>query len=197
MVNDLKNETGRTMPAQSPVAPTVAAETSTGTRTKDPVTTSSAIEAVPAQMAAGSGPSPVAEVTPGLTPTASACAPVMSQPVPGPPMVDAATDEERAILHVLRLVDRVISPGTLSPVERAFIAGAKVMFDQLSSECDAMLKRKVSDLTRSLANPGETPVSAGKGLVQQPTPGASPSSSGTRKRSGRVKATKPKIDPKP
>jgi hypothetical protein len=65
-----------------------------------------------------------------------------------PPAPARAGDEEYALLYVLRLIDRVIRPGTLSPVERAFVTGAKVMLDHLSGECQRMLDRKVSDVAR-------------------------------------------------
>jgi hypothetical protein len=88
--------------------------------------------------------------------------PPISVPVgSGSSAVAVITDEERALLSVLRLVDRVVSPGTLSPSERAFITGAKVMFDQLSSECKKMLTRRVTDLTPSSPAHSGTPQLAG------------------------------------
>jgi len=109
---------------------------------------------------------------------------IPSLPRPVEQFADRVTDEERTMLYVLRLVDRVISPGTLSPVERAFIAGVKVMFDNLSTECERMLKRKVTDLTSSKAEPSGTPLSVESTTpqeIRQTTRGSSRTSRKTPK----------------
>jgi hypothetical protein len=76
---------------------------------------------------------------------------------PGPVLDEIATDEEKALLYVLRLVDRVVGPGTLSPVERAFVEGARVMFDRLAKACKEMLARKPTDYAAERADPNEPP----------------------------------------
>jgi len=113
-----------------------------------------------------------------------------------PLAVAPTTEEERTLLYVLRLVDRVISPGTLSPVERAFIAGVKVMFDNLSTECERMLKRRVTDLTPSIPKPSETPLPVGSTRPQE-TPETSRGASRTsRKSSKRTRKAKQDQEPK-
>jgi hypothetical protein len=67
-----------------------------------------------------------------------------------PVAVNHIAYEEQFLLNALRVLDRVRA-GTLGPVERATISGAKAMFDELASECDKVLKRKVSDLVREPA----------------------------------------------
>ena len=76
-----------------------------------------------------------------------------------------ATNEERSLLYLLRFVDHIISPGTLSPVERAYLAGAKVMFDQLSTECEKMLNRTVADLVGPPPEPMKVPLASREPVV--------------------------------
>lgn len=111
-------------------------------------------------------PSP-APMAPGAMPSMP-IAPYLAPPMHAPVTLGSLTDEERTLLAVLRLVDRIISPGTLSPVERAFMAGAKVMFDNLSAECKQMLDRKVTDLVPQTAYQSGAPGSMGSTALNQP-----------------------------
>ena len=80
-------------------------------------------------------------------------------------LTDTLSDRERAFVCLLRDIEQVISLGTLSPLERAVMAGAKVMFDQLSVECDQMLSRKVSDLVGPASKLAAAPDSASSSTV--------------------------------
>jgi hypothetical protein len=100
--------------------------------------------------------------------------------------IGAGSDEERAMAYVLRILDRVITPGTLSPVERAFVAGARVMFDELSKACRTMIRRKPADLIHGMAKPGQKPRSVGN-------PGGGPAPSPAPK----TRAAKPPASPAP
>ena len=93
-------------------------------------------------------PPPGPQASQALAPsrTLAAGLPPVQAVVPPPPI--HAGDEEFALVYVLRLINRIIRPGTLSPVERAFVAGSKVMFEHLASECQRMLDRRVSDLSQ-------------------------------------------------
>ena len=84
-------------------------------------------------------PVPVAYPNPAIVPQGAALPRGVPASIPG--HSEIASDEERTLFYVLRLMDRVIGPGTLSPVERAFVSGARVMFGQLADECERMLKR--------------------------------------------------------
>ena len=59
-----------------------------------------------------------------------------------------ATDEELALMYVVRLMNRLLGPGSLSPVERAFVAGARIMFEHLSAECQRNLDRNPLEVAR-------------------------------------------------
>jgi hypothetical protein len=115
---------------------------------------------------------PVAVSVPAAIPAITA--PTTAETLPIGPL----SDRERAFVYLLRDVDQVISPGTLSPFERAAMAGAKVMFDHLSAECERMLARKVSDLVGPPPELVEEPVSASSETVAaasdstKDTPGA-------------------------
>jgi hypothetical protein len=56
-----------------------------------------------------------------------------------PVVVGPASDQDRLLLSVLRLLDRALGHTRLSPVDRAFVAGARVIFERLAAECQAML----------------------------------------------------------
>lgn len=47
--------------------------------------------------------------------------------------------DEGALMNILRLLNRVQRIAPLPPVERAFVLGAKVMFEQLAKACDELL----------------------------------------------------------
>jgi hypothetical protein len=109
---------------------------------------------------------------------------------------EPTTAEERALLFVLRLVDNVVSPGTLSPVERAFMAGAKVMFDHLSMECDRMLERKVSDLTGPMPMVGEVPLLPASAVAKETQRTSQGSGRASRKKSKPSRNAKQTREPK-
>jgi hypothetical protein len=75
-----------------------------------------------------------------------------------------ASDEELAIYALLRIVLQNSGPVTLSPVPRAFVAGAKEVFRNLYETCDSMLNRKFADFMSTRADPTEKPVSTGSGV---------------------------------
>lgn len=109
---------------------------------------------------------------------------------PGPfrPQAVTTRSEEESLLTVIRLVDRMAGTGTLSPVERALVAGTKVAFEHLAEECDKLLKRKVSDLAKALS-----PASPPPHLAPETTSGAGAGSEGTStKRRAPRKTAKPK-----
>lgn len=157
MATDSPEATGRTMPAQSPVAPSVSAANAVAEVEAIGADVVATQESKSDAAAATPSPAQAPPIAPTMRGTTIAAAPIAP-----------ATDEEQVLLAVLRLIDRIISPGTLSPVERAFAAGAKVIFDHLSSECERMLKRKVSDLTDSRADPTLTPESTGNDQPPRP-----------------------------
>jgi hypothetical protein len=168
MASDPQNATGRSRPAQAPIAPTVTAE-------------------LPANVFAES--MPAAAASPGESASAPSIGLTASRarftipPAPAAPTGEPhpQSDEEQTLLALLRLIDRVIGPGTLSPVERALVAGAKIMFDQLSKECRELLKRKPADLTRPMTPPGQTPLSVGNAPVPCPQPEERAATGGRRK----------------
>ena len=174
MATDSPEAIGRTMPAQSPPAPPDSASNAV-----------TAVKALVADVVATRATTPNDAAPP--PPAAQAPAIVPAMPGVAVPAVSIipATDEEQLLLAVLRLIDRVVSPGTLSPVERAFVAGAKVMFDHLSNECERMLGHKVSDLTGYGADP-TTPLES-TGNVRLPTPKKS------SPRRSKKKASPPKL----
>lgn len=91
-------------------------------------------------------------VVPACAPEFNPTAPTVSYYPSRTPLLDQSsledeTDEERALLYLLRLVSRPHMPGSLSPVERAFVEGAKVMFDHLAKACHKMLNDSVADYT--------------------------------------------------
>jgi hypothetical protein len=206
MVDDPRYATGKTKPAQLMPAPMVEAKLS-GSASAGPQPEPQSPQPGPsAASSIGRGtipqpataPSPPADGGPS-PPVAPASAPAIdtsvTQPfLPAPPTEAAPaieqnirSDEERTLLALLRLIDRLAGPGTLSPVERAFVAGAKIMFDQLSKECREMLKRKPADLTRSMAPPGMTPHSVGN----VPLPEAIPEKGETASATKRAKKAEP------
>ena len=97
-----------------------------------------------------------------------------ASPTPGishgaPLSLGPATDQERALLSVLRLLDRSLCHVVLSPVDRAFVAGAKSTFEQLATECE------------HLPSSGNPP---GPSRVRSPTPAPSRNSVAGGVRSG-------------
>lgn len=204
MVNDPQNATGRSRPAQCPIAPMASAEppanvfegsavpvvlgNSEPTAVASP-TADSGIPAATAPSIAASSPAPSA-YAPSIGLTASrATITIPSGSAASSNESHTNSDEERTLLALLRLIDRLEGPGTLSTVERAFVAGAEIMFDQLSKECREMINRRPSDLTRSMAAPGLPAHSAGNSPYSQPAPAETPVS--------RPLKTRRKAKPKP
>ena len=52
---------------------------------------------------------------------------------------DQLRADEAALTKILRLLNQVKPPGALSPVERAFVLGAKAIFAELTQVCDNLL----------------------------------------------------------
>src|SRR5205814_1979085 len=73
-----------------------------------------------------------------------------------------ADSDEAALMHILRLLNRVMGPASLTPVERAFIAGAKVMFTDLSRACDQLLQRDHPLAQAETSDPTVKPKAIGK-----------------------------------
>jgi hypothetical protein len=184
MADDPLNATGRSRPAQVAPAPPAPARVPEVSRAAPPIAPGPSAspgpeppaEAARAVVAGSTADTRPAAETPAPTapePPPAAYAPALGGPVESLPYAvphvaaprageaDTRSDEERTLLALLRLIDRIAGPGTLSPVERAFVAGAKIMFDQLSKQCREMLKRKPADLIQSMAPPGMTPRSVG------------------------------------
>lgn len=159
MASNSPEASGRTMPAQSPLAPSVSPLTTNAVEALNAMIADVAVQPTPDAAAETAPTSPLAQA-PAIAPSAGQTRLTVAP-------TNSTADEEQVLLSVLRLIDRIVSPGTLSPVERAFVAGAKVMFDHLSKECDKMLRRKVSDLTASQADPSIHPSSTGN---EQPPP---------------------------
>lgn len=102
--------------------------------------------------------------------------------------VTAATlvsEDERALLfHVLRILDRALAPGPLPPIEQAFIAGAKVMFEQLAKSCEDILarRRREEAVAAHPADMAESPSSAGPGEPSAAPAEARPAKRTTKRR---------------
>jgi hypothetical protein len=77
-----------------------------------------------------------------------------------PAAAPADTDDKRSRLYLRGFLDQVISPGTLAPAERDYIARAKTMLDQLSAECGRMLTRTVADPVGAVHAPTKYPAAA-------------------------------------
>ena len=75
--------------------------------------------------------------------------PLISQvtPLTSPTADGFATEKEHLVLTMLRIIDRTGGSVMLSPVERALLAGAKVMFEQLAVECVLAPDRLISEPT--------------------------------------------------
>lgn len=76
-------------------------------------------------------------------------------PADGGPTGEA---DELVLMHTVRLLNQVVASGPLSLVERAFVSGARVMFEQLMRACDELLAREPRSLQVPLANPETPPV---------------------------------------
>lgn len=73
-----------------------------------------------------------------------------------------ATDEA-ALMNILRLLNRVRPDEPLTPVQRAFLLGARAMFEELKQICDQFLKRQPA--------PTAAPaITAASEVAQEPEP---------------------------
>ncbi len=72
---------------------------------------------------------------------------------------DVLTDSERALVYVFRLVRQANHGGTVSPIDRAFIEGAKVTFELLSKQCDNVVSME-QNVKAALASPTDRPAPA-------------------------------------
>ncbi len=179
MAFDPQNATGRTMPAQAPYAPRAAPAVAKFPKVTPPPASPSPTPEAPSSASSDLGPAegtrvPVAFSVPAAIPASTA--PTTAETLP----FGSLSDRECAFVYLLRDIDQVISLGTLSPFERAAMAGAKVMFDHLSAECERMLARKVSDLVGPAPELAAEPVSASSETVAaasdstKDTPGVGP-----------------------
>ncbi len=89
----------------------------------------------------------------------SAAVPAEESSTMGAASAQAAADEA-TLTNILRLLHRVRPAAPLSPVERAFVLGARAMFEQLAKVCDDLLARQSAahasptpGATASLATP--------------------------------------------
>ena len=121
------------------------------------------------------------DVASGAEPRPEPPASVRHLPVPAPPVfspveppaaksTSSLTDEEDAVLALLRIIERLGGASFLSPVERASISAASAMFDELSNGCREMLKSGTTDGTRSVAPPVRPAYSADATPSPKPAP---------------------------
>ena len=59
-------------------------------------------------------------------------------PTPGAVPEQPAADEA-ALMNLLRLLNHVRTTRTISPIERAFVLGARMVFEELTRVCDDLL----------------------------------------------------------
>src|SRR5262245_32008280 len=103
-----------------------------------------------------------------------------SVPPPGHLAVPAARPEppadEAALVGVLRIINRVGRGGTLSAVERAFVLGAKALFEELAEVCEHLLERPPAPAAAEAGAAYEQPAPAPAAPAlprrsRRPTPG--------------------------
>jgi hypothetical protein len=75
--------------------------------------------------------------------------------------LEISDEYERILVNVYRLLNRILGPNPLTPLERALVAGAKVVFDHLAKMCQLVLDREVTIDPHSICDPTETPKSTG------------------------------------
>lgn len=69
--------------------------------------------------------------------------------------------DEAAILYILRILNRASRPRPLTPVEHAFVVGARAMFRQLVEVCDDLIKKDPKSLGKFIADASDKPKGAG------------------------------------
>jgi hypothetical protein len=84
--------------------------------------------------------------------------------------------DEAALLNLLRLLNQVRTTRPLEPVERAFVLGAREVFEELARVCDGLLAAPPSpDLSTTAGEqpsaPGEAPRATRPRTPRRPTPG--------------------------
>jgi hypothetical protein len=95
---------------------------------------------------------------------------------------DQPSADEAALMNILRLLNRVRPAPALTPVERAFVLGAKAMFTELTGICDALLTLPTPTPSAAAAaaptppvpaqTPSPAPAPTGRARARQrPTPG--------------------------
>ena len=83
---------------------------------------------------------------------------------------EAVAADEAALMNILRLLNGVRRHGTLLPVERAFVLGAKAMFEELARVCDGLLAPPIVSSAAPDTPATETVASASRSW-RRPTPG--------------------------
>lgn len=158
----LQNSIGPTSPVQAPIPrPDPRAATLTAPVIESPSATTP-VAAVP----------PEAPTHPAAVPTRIAFMEPADLRARGEAHVDvtaALSDRERALLSVVRLVEGIRRPGILSRSDRAYVEGAKVLFEQLASDCHELLEGKNADFIGMRADSKEKPVSAAPPKFSAPT----------------------------
>jgi hypothetical protein len=119
---------------------------------------------------------------PPRPPTAVAPPIIPAQPPAG---IGPLTDEERTVLHVFRLLGKVLARGTLSPLERCILAGGLGIFEQLATAGAEVIQRTDHARPGRPSTGGDPPTtrggSSGRKKKSGPPPGQKPSdSSGSR-----------------
>jgi hypothetical protein len=119
----------------------------------------------------------------GLAPAAFESAPLTPLPPPtAPPPAaapiavgfDATDADEMAILYVMRLLNQASQPRPLTPVENAFVTGARAMFAQLTKVCDDLMQKVSPVLSGPLAAATEVPTAEAAGATTGEEPRRSP-----------------------
>jgi hypothetical protein len=142
---DPQSATGRTMPARAPVAPRTQPAAAKPPNVMPPMASTLPTSQAPSGASRDLGPAegthvPVAFGAPAANPENTALT------SPETFSIGPLSNREYAFVCLLRDLDQITGLGTFSPLERAAIAGAKAMLDQLSLECERMLARKLSDI---------------------------------------------------
>ncbi len=149
----LQNSIGPTSPVQAPIPrPDPRAATLTAPVIESPSATTPVAAAPPeAPMHPAAVPTRIAFMEP---------ADLRSRSEAHVDVTAALSDRERALLSVVRLVEGIRRPGILSPSDRAYVEGAKVLFQHLAATCHELLEGKVADFIGTRADSKEKPVSA-------------------------------------
>ena len=171
MDDEPESSTGKTTPAQLTPVPVIqagplgsgqAAPSATRSDALAPSATqapvlSAASESVRIPPSADISPAAQGITSPATLPYAPAIGGAMPRPAELAPPSGGLSTKEQTLVALLRMLERLTGPSTLSPLERPFIAAAEMMFNRLARECEILLNRKPADLIQGMAKPGITP----------------------------------------